>query len=398
MIKNKIIYLLIIACLILFYIMFVDSIALLILILAVLFPLFLLIALTSASKHTTVSLQTESSTCIRNQESRINITISNSSPFPVSCAMITIKIKNCMTGETQDLTTMFPVSSRNQQSIKFSVTYKHCGKIIISLKQIKIYDYVKLFSRINSIDLKKEILVIPAVLPISPQIITQTVSVSDDSEYSKTKPGDDSSEIFDIRKYAYGDKINRIHWNLSSKMDETMVKEYSLPVSCQLIIVFDYPVILSQENAYNRIDAVVDSLMSLSVYMTANGLRHKIYWFNSVAGAERINDISSEDDLHEFLHELFSAGTYSDEFRTFISYQNETVHSDMSHTIYLSTVFSDEILHNFSLIRNSYRKTYITVSDTDQIKESKSVSPEDDLSVIYVPCDNITENLTKIII
>jgi len=398
MIKNKLIYLLIVTGLILFYILFVDSIALLILILAVLFPFFQYIALMSASKHTTVSLQTESSTCIRNQESRINITISNSSPFPVSCALITIEIKNCMTGEMQDLTTMFPVSSRNQQSIKFSVTYRHCGKIIISLKKIKIYDYVKLFSKINRIDIKKEILVIPSVLSISPQILTQTVSVSDDSEFSKTRPGDDSSEIFDIRKYAYGDKINRIHWNLSSKMDETMVKEYSLPVSCQLIIVFDYPVILSGENSYNRVDAVVDSLMSLSVYMTANGLRHKIYWYNSSAGTERTNDISSEDDLNEFLHELFSAGTYSDEFRTFISYQNEQLHTDMSHTIYLSTVFSDEILHNFSLIQNSHRKTYITVTDTDKNSDNKNYYDEDDLSVLYVPCDNITETLTKIII
>ena len=53
---------------------------------------------------------------------------------------------------------------------------------------------------------------------------------ADSDRFSTYKKGDDPSEIFDIREYADGDKIQRIHWKLSSKTGDLMVKEGSLPL------------------------------------------------------------------------------------------------------------------------------------------------------------------------
>lgn len=62
---------------------------------------------------------------------------------------------------------------------------------------------------------------------------------ADSDRFSTYKKGDDPSEIFDIREYADGDKIQRIHWKLSSKTGDLMVKEGSLPLMKEIHIFID---------------------------------------------------------------------------------------------------------------------------------------------------------------
>ena len=49
--------------------------------------------------------------------------------------------------------------------------------------------------------------------------------------YDDFRPGNDSSEIFDVREFRDGDKIQSIHWKLSAKMQELVVREDSQPLS-----------------------------------------------------------------------------------------------------------------------------------------------------------------------
>lgn len=38
-------------------------------------------------------------------------------------------------------------------------------------------------------------------------------------------PGDDPGETYDIREYRSGDSIRQIHWKLSGKLDDIMIRE-----------------------------------------------------------------------------------------------------------------------------------------------------------------------------
>lgn len=43
--------------------------------------------------------------------------------------------------------------------------------------------------------------------------------------YSGSRPGDDPGETYDIREYRSGDSIRQIHWKLSGKLDDIMIRE-----------------------------------------------------------------------------------------------------------------------------------------------------------------------------
>lgn len=396
MIKNKILYIAILVALFMFYILFIDSMSLIIFILAVIFPCLQFLLLNGISKNITAELNTENITLPKNKESKIILNISNSSFFPVSCAVATVQITNTLTGEFQTLTTMMPVSANNEQSIKFSVSYSHCGKIHITLKNIKVYDYVKLFSKNIDINLTKEITVLPSLININPEIKTTLSGTFESDEFSKIKPGDDCSEIFEIREYNYGDKINRIHWNLTTKLDELMVKQYSLPVSSQITVILEFCIDEKSNEKFYKTDALIESVMSISNFMNSNGISYKLCWFDVKNQIFRCEKISSDEDFYEFLGSIFVTGTYTDSYSAFIHHYNENAGNTFSHTIYVSPVLSDEIWQNLSIMKNSKNTSYVYISDDEILPDF--FESNDDISAVFINFRNIAEGLEKIII
>lgn len=55
--------------------------------------------------------------------------------------------------------------------------------------------------------------------------------------YDEFRPGNDPGEIFDVREFRDGDKLQRVHWSLSARMEDILVKEYSQPKSPAVILI-----------------------------------------------------------------------------------------------------------------------------------------------------------------
>ncbi|MBQ9982400.1 MAG: DUF58 domain-containing protein [Oscillospiraceae bacterium] len=395
MIKSKLIYLGILAGLVMFFILFIDNASLLILILAAIFPVMQLYFLFSISRKITATLTAENATVEKNVESKIIVNIVNKSIFPISCAVATLKITNTLTGEYQMLTTMMPVSADNNQSIKFSVSYAHCGKVIVTLRKIKIYDYVKLFSKTIFLDVSQEVIVLPSLTHISPEIETHLTGSSDNDEFSKSNPGDDCSEVFNVREYHYGDKINRIHWNLTTKLDELMVKEYSLPISSKIMILFEFCIDPADEAAFYKMDTVIETTMSLSYFMINNNISHTIRWYDKAHNMLQSMKITSTDDFSAFLGSVFSTGTYTDNFNAFMYSRIENTDMIFSHTIYVSSVISDEIFHNLSVLTNTRHSSYLFVNDLETLPDYfKNTDNTNAVSVNYKQLSEGLKNFT----
>ena len=93
--------------------------------------------------------------------------------------------------------------------------------------QVKIWDLFHLFGKRIETDGKEELSVLPeyyeALLEITPQIREQLI---ESEEYDEKRPGDDPSQIFQIREYREGDRMQRIHWKASARTSQLMVKDY----------------------------------------------------------------------------------------------------------------------------------------------------------------------------
>ena len=96
--------------------------------------------------------------------------------------------------------------------------------------------HVKIYGLFGFISIKRRCKDFAQVL-IMPEIYAANIEIGhavrnfigEADVYDEFRPGHDSGETFEIREYREKDKLQSIHWKLSAKADELMVKENSLP-------------------------------------------------------------------------------------------------------------------------------------------------------------------------
>lgn len=103
----------------------------------------------------------------------------------------------------------------------------HCGGITVTVKKARILDYLGLFA----IPVRKRdtmtLLVRPDPVPMPlPEELHRHISAG-----WKAKPGGGFSENHELRQYRPGDSLGRVHWKLSAKTGELILRE---PVEPQL--------------------------------------------------------------------------------------------------------------------------------------------------------------------
>lgn len=96
----------------------------------------------------------------------------------------------------------------------------HCGTYKIEKISLRVYDMFGLIPIPKKVDLKGEIPVLP--IQRMPRI---AVEANGFRAKILSKSNTPYSEIYDVREYIMGDPIKNIHWKLSAKKDDVMVRE-----------------------------------------------------------------------------------------------------------------------------------------------------------------------------
>ena len=109
---------------------------------------------------------------------------------------------------------------------------KHCGCIEADARYCKVYDMLGIFFIPIKINFHLRCNVMPK--PKKPDKLDKNDIFS--VVGYKPKSGGGYSESYDLRAYQSGDSLKNIHWKLSSKLDEVIIKEPAQPIYRQLII------------------------------------------------------------------------------------------------------------------------------------------------------------------
>ncbi len=111
----------------------------------------------------------------------------------------------------------------------------HCGGLSAQLHRPRIYDYLGLFRfRVRKTD-NQIFLVWPEPLKMEvPLDLTQYIARS-----WRPKPGGGYGENHEIREYRPGDHLNQIHWKLSAKVGDLMLREPMEPEKGLMFLTMD---------------------------------------------------------------------------------------------------------------------------------------------------------------
>lgn len=396
MLKNKIMYVLLLMVLIGFYVGYDNILSFIVLLTTIAVPFLMLIVLRRAGTGLSAESIKPKLAQAKGKEISIGAVIKNTTVFPLSNAVITFEYMNTLDRIPHKLSASIPIQANNSQEIRFSLSSRYCGKIIVCLKSIVYYDYLKLFSRKLDINQENEILITPTVHAIDAVIGNTLESDIESDIFSKVKSGDDCSEVFAVKEYVPGDKVNRIHWKLSTKQDKLMVKEYSLPIKSSVLILFEFFSDKSNANYMENLDALVESALSLSDVLTQNEIIHTISWYNAASKQFCSNVISDENDIGIFLGQLFKASSYGDSLHAYSSHSIINEEKRFSHVFYIAPTPSEKTVRDFSMQKNAMRKTVLSIAD--KAHETKSADFDYDTSLISIISGNISSCISELVI
>lgn len=295
---NKIIYLAIAIYSVVLALLYFAPQTLYIAIIFWVFPLLMFGLLLYIKRKISLSLITSTTVGNIGQPIACTILVQNQSIFPIGCMKIKVYFQNDY-GKTKEFQTFsLSMNGNSEHQIHFKINSKHAGNITIATYKVKVYDYLRLFSRKIPVVEKISIPVLPDIHALESAVFIKQPDFVDSDVYSKMKSGDDPSEVFDIREYKAGDKVHRIHWKLSTKKDVIMVKEYSLPITCAASILIDTSIKKSVSDILSYMDTLLSVSGSVSYSLLLNEQVHTICWYDYDEGNFLSHMIHGLDDMY----------------------------------------------------------------------------------------------------
>ena len=240
--------------------------------------MFLTTLITKYSIKTEFAVQ--SKTTAKNTSFPVQLCITNKSIFPVGKAEVHIEYYNIFNNQINEFEMLVPIQARNTHRVTFQLSSKYCGILKIRSAYINLYDPLRIFRFRTGKNITAEIAIMPEIHEINGSISYTDRESEESSIFSENTAGDDPSEVFDLRDYVTGDKLNRIHWKLSSKKDDLIVKDYSMPVDVPCMIFLNLKCYEDSEYTLPVFDTLIETLISVSQFLIENERIHTLVYYN----------------------------------------------------------------------------------------------------------------------
>ena len=376
----KFLYIILVIVAILFFILYSQPFSFYFLIFVAALPIFMAISTIIAKLFVKCQIKSVSDSSIKKSKAEFVIEIKNSSLLPLPNVTATIEYYNSLLNIHDHMFIEIPIHPLTTERIKFSLTSEYCGILNVKIKSIKIYDYIKLFScRIKSNN-SCQIVVFPEILTVNSSGIYNMINADDGDVFSKHKSGDDPSEIFALKDYIAGDKPNRIHWNLSLKNDNLIVKHYSQPLNSSILVIFD----LNNESTGKTADRISEDFCSVACFFIENEVTFNISYYNKNEKNSVTDQILNEADISDAMKDIFkTAGEYEAKNPK----MEETIYN-FSNIIYISSCLNNVKLVSEKNVFNNIRIIYVNdkFNNNDWIERN-------DVSVINAGNENSSINI-----
>lgn len=185
----------------------------------------------------------------------------------------TLAIENVYTGERieRELTA-------GHDGAVIKLTPSHCGLVRVSTAAVRLRDPLGLVRLRAKASAEREILVEPRRFETRITLADDVDSTAESDEYSMTNPGSDPSETFGVREYQPGDPIKRIHWKLSQKSQNLMLRELGLPIVRRALILLETTFPEGEDPRPEPLHAAAEVFFSTSTALCEQETAHVAAW------------------------------------------------------------------------------------------------------------------------
>lgn len=250
-----------------------------------------------AGRKITVEMEQHADTAERGEEIPVQIRIVNDGWIP---ALLEIQGSvQSLSGIRKMTKQRIQILPRKIEQLPLRQTAEVCGKLQVGIAKLKVFDCWGFLSVRRSCEEQTEIMVMPKPYPMNLVISNRTKWFPIDGEsYAEDRSGDDTAELYEVREYRTGDRLQKVHWKLSAKEQKLYIKEFSYPLGAAVVI------LLEGGAGKESMEAFFEMVVSFSTALFRLECPHYMVWKNKMNGQVQRMLIRKEEDFQAFLMEL----------------------------------------------------------------------------------------------
>ena len=206
-----------------------------------------------------------------------------------------ITLPENMESNNNSVSTITVFGCKNDK-VPLPVNSAHVGCLVVNILSIKTFDFIGLYSKLVKTPDIRKVFIMPRPIAPSPHPIFPRDKVG--GKGLRPKPGGGFAEDYDLREYRIGDPMNSIHWKLTSKMDELIVREPLISDKGKIYICFN---LFGQPD---EIDSIFTQVAYISKYMIARMIEFNLCYYD-ITGEAVIAPINEADDYLKVISTIF---------------------------------------------------------------------------------------------
>jgi len=211
----------------------------------------------------------------KHEDSVVKLYLQNHFLFPISPIRIIGDFQSQHEGEScfskKILMTDVPPLSSSMVQLPFRMPFR--GEYTIRIYEVCVFDLLKLFKLRRKLQLSARLIVLPREKnPVDSGKETETDLESPSSVITSHRTNMFSS----LREYREGDSIRNIHWKLTAKQDELVVKQMEQSLNNSAVIFSDFSAEFGGNDFLTRrmLDAVLETSLAVTrkILLEGNGV------------------------------------------------------------------------------------------------------------------------------
>lgn len=187
-------------------------------------------------------------------------------------------------------------------SCRLPLSARHVGSYAVQAKRLEISDVFGLFTfKKHPQPLPENFLVLPKPFAID----KPRVSPGDDGSAALARTQEDYNAPEDVRAYQPGDAMKRVHWKLSSRKRELLVRRFETPAPPDTLILLDCAEPLGGDGAaegkLNLRDALCETAVAVAKMQMVDGSPVRLPLYGQMANEFTSDNASGLSILQEML-------------------------------------------------------------------------------------------------
>lgn len=307
MLKNRVIYALVLLGLFLFYIFCDAYVPLVAIVLLIVLTIVSGVMALVSSRKLNVTLEKERcSSDLKERAVSFCALIKNKSRIPAPVVRFEMAFGDLSEDAENVRYVRASAGAGEKKYVWISLSVPYAAYVQAKIRKVRVCDSFGVFSFRVKCDCSAEVLITPSSKGSEHDYFLKTRTATDSDFYSDTQKGDDRSQVFEVREYRDGDDMRRVHWRLSSKLDTLMVKEYSRPLEERCIVLIEAPVKGEPEEIKKCADRILAEFISLSSRLLEREQLFSVYVYSTQTRGFILIDVNEHSDISAALKAYLS--------------------------------------------------------------------------------------------